>query len=217
MQGQLTLSLEDPRARRSLSRESEGDCWMSEVSSCSSTSELFVRFVRAGCCGRTSLEYFPSREEMLSTRSKGSWRNAGIRSRGELLTLNSPEWLSDAAASFLSDTLEWDVPQRYYSSAKACTGIARRAWQSDKPLPEILDDTLRMQAIRELLAVAESAGTASPIYALNRAMCKWLGLMLPELPPGGTCGASRGTSPGEPTSGVTERARPATCATRSTP
>lgn len=182
MQEQLTLSLEAPPARRSRSPEKERASWMSEASSCSSTSELFAMFIRAGCYGRTSPEYYRSREEMLSTRSKGSWRNAGIRSHGELLTLSSPEWHSAADASFLSDILESDVPQRYYSSAKACIGIVRRAWQNDKPLPKELDDLLRTQAIRSLLADAESAGTDSPICALLIAICRCLGLIVLELP-----------------------------------
>lgn len=125
---------------------------MTEVGSCSSTSDLFATFARAGCSGKTCLEYYPSRTEMLSTRSKGNWSNASIRARGELLTLNSPEWPSDAAVCFLSDTLESDVPPRYFSSAKACNGIVRRAWQREKPLPGVLDDSLRIQAIRELYA-----------------------------------------------------------------
>ena len=43
---------------------------------------------------------------MLSTRSSGSWPNAGIRLHGELLTLNSSEWPSGADVCFLSDILE---------------------------------------------------------------------------------------------------------------
>lgn len=184
MPDQLTLWSEDHLAKRSRLPESERDSWTREVSSCSSTSELYGTFIRAGCYGKTCLEYFPSREEMLSTRSKGSWSNAGMRAHGELLTLNSPEWHSGAVACFLSDILESDVPPRYYSSAKACGGIIRRAITRDKPLPLLLDDTLLLQAIRKLLASAESEGTGGPTYTLKMAMCRHLGLILPELPPG---------------------------------
>ena len=183
MPDQLTLWSEDRLAKRSRSLESERDSWTAEVSSCSSTSELYASFVRAGCYGKTCPEYFPSREAMLSTRSKGSWNNAGIRAHGELSTLNSPEWHSDAAACFLSDMLESDVPPQYYSSARACGGIIRRAVTREKPLPQLLDDTLRIQAIRKLLDSAESEGTAGPTYTLKMAMCRHLGLILPELPP----------------------------------
>ena len=143
MKGQLTLWSGEAPAKPSLSPEEERASWIREVGSCSSTSELFERFVRAGCSGKTSLEFYRSREEMLSRRSKGSWSNAGIRSRGELLMLSSSEWPSDAAVCSLSDILIWDAPQRYSLSAKACAGTLRRAERGGRALPPELDAILR--------------------------------------------------------------------------
>ena len=78
-----------------------------------------------------------------SQRCKTSWSNAGIRSRGELLTLSSSEWPSDAAVCSLSDILIWDAPQRYSLSAKACAGTLRRAERGGRALPPELDAILR--------------------------------------------------------------------------
>lgn len=143
---QLTLSWEEAPAKPSPSREEDAASWTKEVASCSSTSELFEKFVRAGCSGRTSPEFFRSRAEMLSLRSTGSWQNAGILSRGEYLTLNSPEWPRDAAACSLSGILTRDAPQRYSLSARACAGILRRAEIRGKSLPPQLDAVLRAAA-----------------------------------------------------------------------
>jgi hypothetical protein len=64
------------------------------------------------------------------------------------LTLNGSEWPSAAVVCSLSDTLEiGDLPQRYYLSATACTGILRRAAKRGKELPEMLEAALRSAAI----------------------------------------------------------------------
>jgi hypothetical protein len=39
-----------------------------------------------------------------------------------------------------------DVPQRFYSSEKACAGILRRAEKRGKKLPTLLERSLRMAA-----------------------------------------------------------------------
>jgi hypothetical protein len=65
----------------------------------------------------------------------GGWQNSGMGSPTECLTLSTCEWTalpeqfpSDDGVCSLSDILETgDVPQRYYLSAKACSGILRRA------------------------------------------------------------------------------------------
>lgn len=116
---------------------------MREVGSCSSTSELYERFVRAGRSGETSLEFYPKAKAKPSQRRKTSWSNAGVRSRGELLTLGSSERPSDAAVCSLSDILIWDAPQRHSLSAKACAGILRRAERGGRALPPDLDAILR--------------------------------------------------------------------------
>jgi hypothetical protein len=57
----------------------------------------------------------------------------------EFWTLSGLESPSVADVCSLSHTLETgDVPQRYFLSAKACSGILRRAERRGKELPEQL-------------------------------------------------------------------------------
>jgi hypothetical protein len=66
----------------------------------------------------------------------------------EFLTLNTSEWHSAAVVCSLSDILEiGDLPQRYYLSAKACSGILRRAEKRGKDLPKALAKALEAVAI----------------------------------------------------------------------
>lgn len=78
--------------------------------------------------------------------SSGSWKTAGILSHGECLTINSSEYPSDAAVSFLSDILEPSAPRRFYLSPSACKGLLRRAQRRGKSLPPQLEETLLAQA-----------------------------------------------------------------------
>jgi site-specific DNA-cytosine methylase len=79
----------------------------------------------------------------------------------ECLTLSTCEWtgldglsLKDEGVCSLSDILETgDVPQRYFLSAKACSGILRRADKRGKELPP--------QLAAALQAVAGSAQTST--------------------------------------------------------
>jgi hypothetical protein len=57
---------------------------------------------------------------------------------------------NDDAVSSLSDILEiGDVPQRYFLSPKACSGILRRAAKRGKELPPALSSALRTVAGRQ--------------------------------------------------------------------
>lgn len=69
-------------------------------------------------------------------------------SPGELWTLNTLEYPSDAVVSSLSDVLEasGDVPQRYCLSTTACRGILRRAAKRGKDLPDVLLRALEQAA-----------------------------------------------------------------------
>jgi hypothetical protein len=70
------------------------------------------------------------------------------------LTLSTSEWnhtlapsLKDEGVCSLSDILETgDVPQRYFLSAKACSGILRRAAKRGKGLPQPLLEALKAVA-----------------------------------------------------------------------
>lgn len=87
----------------------------------------------------------------------GAWQNSGMGSHTGFLTLSTSEWnhilapsLNDDGVSSLSDILETgDVPQRFFLSAKACSGIRRRAAKRGKVLPPALAHALRAAADSE--------------------------------------------------------------------
>lgn len=120
---------------------------MREVSSCSNMYELLQKLNPDGSSGRTSLEFCHRTKGEPLAPSSGRWQTSGILARSECLTLNSSEWPSDAAVSFLSDVLEvgQERLQRYSLSPKACQGILRRASKRGKPLPPMLEAALRAQ------------------------------------------------------------------------
>ena len=63
---------------------------------------------------------------------------------GGFSTLNISEWHNDAAVCSLSSILEkGPIPRRFFLSAKACSGILRRAEARGKELPQKLLQTLR--------------------------------------------------------------------------
>lgn len=61
-------------------------------------------------------------------------------------TPNTSERHSDAGASFLSQILEENAPEKYSLSPKACLGILRRAERRGKDLPPMLKTALEQQA-----------------------------------------------------------------------
>jgi hypothetical protein len=88
----------------------------------------------------------------------------------EFLTLNTSEFPNAAAASSLSDILvTGDVPQRYFLSAKACSGILRRAARRRKKLPEQLERALKALSDKEELSptpqLPEPSQQLTPIQA----------------------------------------------------
>ena len=69
---------------------------------------------------------------------------------------NTSESLKDAEESFLSQILQENVPEKYYLSQRACSGILRRASARGKELPELLE----IPAIALLIAVESFVATA---------------------------------------------------------
>lgn len=144
---QLTLWSEEVPAKHSALQESAKDSWMRAVSSCSNMYELLQRLNPDGSSGRTSPAFCHRTGDDPLEPSCGRWMNSGMGWRGEFLTLSSSEWPSDAAVSFLSDVLEGGAERlrRYSLSPRACQGILRRAEKRGKPLPPMLDASLRAQ------------------------------------------------------------------------
>ena len=88
---------------------------------------------------------------------------SGMGSPTAFLTLSISECHSGAGVCSLSDILETgDLPQRYYLSAKACSGILRRAEKRGKKLPEHLKAALQAVA-GELMSTLPAADTCDPL------------------------------------------------------
>lgn len=68
-------------------------------------------------------------------KTNGAWL-------GDSSTVNISEWPSVENVSLLSSTLEANVPEKYYLSARACQGILTRASRRGKKLPELLEAAL---------------------------------------------------------------------------
>ena len=77
------------------------------------------------------------------------WEDDGLW-LGECLMRNTGEFPSDAVESRLSSILEETPHMKYYLSAKACSGILRRAERRGKELPPALKKALLMQSESEV-------------------------------------------------------------------
>lgn len=83
----------------------------------------------------------------LESGQKADWcEYQTVKSLGGLLTPSIGESPSVENVSILSSILEAEVPERYYLSPKACSGILRRAEKRGKNLPPLLEAVLRAQA-----------------------------------------------------------------------
>ena len=72
---------------------------------------------------------------------------ATVKSLGELSTPNIGESPNVENVSILSSVLEAEVPEKYYLSPKACSGILRRAEKRGKKLQALLEAVLKAQAL----------------------------------------------------------------------
>ena len=158
---QLTLFSLEPHASPSPLLDSEqGLKTLVEISP-SSFLELLTTLNPGGSYGKMCLESFrpgPTRrlikretsgKQTILKPSSVVFRNSGILSHGESLTLNTMEHHSVVVESSLLDIVETgDVPQRYYLSPKACAGILRRAKSRARSLPpELLEELRRIAAM----------------------------------------------------------------------
>jgi hypothetical protein len=102
----------------------------------------------AGFSSRTSLAFSRRTTDGTWESSWGSWPTSGMGGRTGCLTLNTSEWPNDADVCSLSDVLAdaQTVPQRYFLSRKAATGILRRAEERGRELPVALSQALRSVA-----------------------------------------------------------------------
>ena len=140
---QLSFWSEAPLANPSVSQGFEED-WLTRVATWpSDSSSLLQSCSPNGSFGKTCRASSVAAKDGTLEPSSGRWGKSGMGSPTEFLTLNGLESPSAAVVCSLSATLEiGDVPQRYYLSAKACSGILRRAERRGKMLPEALATAL---------------------------------------------------------------------------
>ena len=94
---------------------------------------------------RTPTPLFLDLRRVDGLRVEPYWETDGA-SLGAYSTRSFGECPSAAAESRLSQILEAAPPQKYYLSAKACSGILTRARRRGKPLPPELEAALIQQS-----------------------------------------------------------------------
>lgn len=120
---------------------------------------------------------FPRKKVPTSGRSSKRLPNAGTAWRGEFWTANISESPNDAEECSLSDVLESHVPQRFFLSVRAATGILRRSARRGKELPLPLRVALQAIATRPVgdakttsISFPLSASRISPPSLLSHAI-----------------------------------------------
>ena len=88
-------------------------------------------------------------EEALTSGSSSTVSpTLGMASSGLCWIANGSEWRNDAAACSLSDILVESPDPKYSLSARACSGILRRAEKRERSLPQLLLAALSAVAAR---------------------------------------------------------------------
>lgn len=108
----------------------------------SSLFALHPNYVPPGWLSKTYPDYCRVTKGAISQSSSFHWKTQGIGAHGEYWTRNGSESPNDAVVSSLSDILMRDVPERFYLSPKAATGILRRCAKRRRTLPEALRHAL---------------------------------------------------------------------------
>ena len=151
---QLTFSWAEPPANPSALQDSAKDCTTPAEDSCSPTLRSLGVYGLDGLCGKTSPVSCHPTEDGILVPSSGRWASWGMGSPTGFWTLNGAEHTGIPApsrsagdVSSLSDVLETgSVPPRFSLSAKACSGILRRAERRGKALPAMLKTALETVA-----------------------------------------------------------------------
>lgn len=154
MSDQLTFLSEAPPAKTSASPDSVQDWLVTGGLSPLNSFDWLSAYAPAGWRGRMSPEFCRTTADGHLEPSSGRWGNSGMGGPTESLTLNTSEWTgtrgqcpSDGAVCSLSDILETQpVPERHFSTPKACRGVLLRAEKRGKRLPEPLRQALESVA-----------------------------------------------------------------------
>ncbi len=151
---QLTFSWLEPHASHLVLRDSGKDLKTHAETSCLPTLQSLHVYGLNGLCGKTSPVFCPATEDGILVPSSGRWGNWGMGGPTGSWTLNGCEHTGIPVPSrsagdvcSLSDVLETgSVPPRFSLSAKACSGILRRAERRGKALPPMLKAALEAVA-----------------------------------------------------------------------
>jgi hypothetical protein len=144
---QLTFWSEELPAKHSALQDSDEEWMTSVVNSPLSLSDWLHAYARAGSSGKMSPVFCPAQEDETLVPSSGRWANSGMGMPTECWTLSSSESPNAVEECSLLATLETGVlPRRFFLSAKACSGILRRADKRNKKLPPALEAALRQVA-----------------------------------------------------------------------
>jgi len=141
-----TSGQEDSLAKTLVSQASEPDLQASEVHSPSHSSTLWSDTDLGGSCWKMSLGSSVPTKALTLEGFSMKWSNSGMAYRGELWTLDTSESPSDGVECSLSQVLNPTAPQRFSLSAKAASGILRRAGRRGKVLPAALQTALESLA-----------------------------------------------------------------------
>ncbi len=146
-----TYSSGEPPVNLFQLQDSEEVLKTQEVASCLPTLRSLNVYGLDGLSGKMSPESCHPTEEGILVPSSGRWGNWGMGGPTESLTLNGSEHngirtpsRKDGDVCSLSDVLETQpVQPRFFLSAKACSGILRRAERRARRLPLVLEKALQ--------------------------------------------------------------------------
>ena len=159
MQDQLTFLWLEPHASHFQLQDSGKDSKTHAETSCLPTLQSLHVYGLDGLSGKTSPVSRHPTEDGTLVPSSGGYGNWGISTPTGCWTLNGAEHTgipmpsrsagveSSLLVASLSEVLETGtLPQRYCLSAKACSGILKRAERRGKKLPQMLRDALKQAA-----------------------------------------------------------------------
>ena len=137
----------DSLAKTSASQARELDSQASDPASPSPSLTLWSSDDLGGSCWKMSQVSSVPTTGLTSDGFSMKWSNSGMAFRGELWTLDTSESPSDAVECSLSQVLNPTAPQRFSLSARAASGILRRAGRRGKVLPAALQTALESLAL----------------------------------------------------------------------
>ena len=109
--------------------------------------DSFEDATQAPLSSKTCMAFSLATEDETSQSYSRRWTNSGMVSRGVCLTAKTSESPSNAVASTLLPCIEiGEIPEKYFLSPNAATGILRRVDQMGRNLPPSFRQSLEILA-----------------------------------------------------------------------